>query len=104
MSSTVTPFVNQLFAAIERSRSLEQLLQEPLTWAINAWNVSGIVLMVAAKGAWKRTLQLGKVSAEPPDWNIASECLDNRSVLRSALWTYLPIHAATNKNLSLIHI
>ena len=101
MSSTVTPFVNQLFAAIERSRSLEQLLQEPLTWAINAWNVSGIVLMVAAKGAWKRTLQLGKVSAEPPDWNIASECLDNRSVLRSALWTYLPIHAATNKNLVL---
>jgi len=101
MSSTVTPFVNQLFAAIERSRSLEQLLQEPLTWAINAWNVSGIVLMVASKGAWKRTLQLGKVSAEPPDWNIASECLDSRSVLRSALWTYLPIHATTNKNLVL---
>jgi transcriptional regulator with GAF, ATPase, and Fis domain len=101
MNRSVTPFVNQLFAAIERARSLEQLLQEPLNWAINAWSVSGIVLMVASKGAWKRTLQLGKVSAEPPDWNTASECLDSRREMRSGLWTYFPIPSTTNKDLVL---
>lgn len=101
MNSTVTPFVNQLFASIERARSVEQLLQEPLDWAIGAWNVSGIVLMAASKGAWKRTLQIGKVSAEPPDWNLASESLDSRRMTKSNLWTYLPIPSATHKDLVL---
>ncbi|MEQ1829999.1 MAG: GAF domain-containing protein, partial [Pirellula sp.] len=99
MSSTVTSFLHHLFASIERARSLEQLLQEPLGWALSQWNVSGIVLMVASKGAWKRTLQLGKVSTEPPDWNVASECLDSRKEIRSALWSYFPVPASTIKDL-----
>lgn len=101
MNSSVTPFVNQLFASIERARSVEQLLQEPLDWAVNAWNISGIVLMVASKGAWKRTLQIGKVSTEPPDWNIASECLDSRRPMHSTLWTYIPIPSQSHKDLVL---
>ncbi len=101
MSSSLTPFVNQLFGSIERARSIEQLLQEPLDWAVNAWRVTGLVLMVASKGAWKRTLQIGKCTAEPPDWNLASECLDGRRTHHSALWTYLPIPSTLNKNLVL---
>jgi transcriptional regulator with GAF, ATPase, and Fis domain len=101
MSSTVSPFVLQLFAAIERSRSLEQLLQEPLDWAHQHWGVSGIVLMVASKGAWKRTLQIGKVSAEPPDWNVASECLDARKEVRASLWHYFHIPSTSHKDLVL---
>lgn len=101
MNSTVTPFVNQLFASIERARSVEQLLQEPLDWAIEAWSLSGIVLMAASKGAWKRTLQIGKVSAEPPDWNLASESLDSRRMTKSNLWTYVPIPSASHRDLVL---
>lgn len=55
--------------------------------------------MVASKGAWKRTLQIGRVSAEPPDWNLASECLDSRRELRSSYWSYFPVIASTVKDL-----
>ena len=99
--SLLTPLVQQLFQSIERARSIEQLLKEPLESAIGSWNVTGVILMVASKGVWKRTLQLGTVSAEPPDWNLASECLDSRSVGRSSLWIYLPIASVTNKDLIL---
>lgn len=99
--SLLTPLVQQLFQSIERARSIEQLLKEPLESAMNSWNVTGVILMVASKGVWKRTLQLGNVSAEPPDWNVASECLDSRSVVRSSPWTYLPIASLTNKDLVL---
>lgn len=99
--SLLTPLVQQLFQSIERARSIEQLLKEPLESAMSSWHVAGVILMVASKGVWKRTLQLGNVSAEPPDWNVASECLDSRSVVRSSLWTYLPIASLTNKDLVL---
>jgi len=99
--SLLTPLVQQLFQSIERARSIEQLLKEPLESAMSSWNVTGVILMVASKGVWKRTLQLGRVSAEPPDWNVASECLDSRSVVRASPWTYLPIASLTNKDLVL---
>jgi len=101
MSVTVSPFVHHLFSSIERSRSIEQLLQEPLSSALSIWSLSGLVLMVASKGAWKRTIQIGKISAEPPDWNSASECLDTRRSSQSNLWSYIPIPSALNKNLVL---
>lgn len=101
MSVTVSPFVHHLFSSIERSRSIEQLLQEPLSSALSIWSLSGLVLMVASKGAWKRTIQIGKISAEPPDWNLASECLDTRRSSQSNLWSYIPIPSALNKNLVL---
>lgn len=99
--SLLTPLVQQLFQSIERARSIEQLLKEPLESAMSSWNVTGVILMVASKGVWKRTLQLGRVSAEPPDWNVANECLDSRSVVRASPWTYLPIASLTNKDLVL---
>jgi Nif-specific regulatory protein len=101
MNAPLTSFVNQLFAAIERARSIEQLLQEPLNWAMRDWNVAGVVLMAASKGAWKRTLQLGKISAEPPDWNVASDCMDTRRIAQTALWSYFPIGSSSQKDLVL---
>jgi Nif-specific regulatory protein len=101
VSTSVSTFVQQLFASIERSRSVEQLLQEPLSWVLQHENISGIVLMVASKGAWKRTLQVGKVSTEPPDWNVASESLDSRKEMRTSLWHYFPIASTSLKDLVL---
>ncbi len=93
--------VNHLFAAMERARSLEQLLQEPLEWARGAWNLQSIIVMAAAKGAWKRTVQLGRPPIEPPAWSVASDCLDSRRIKHGMQWSYVPIPASSQKDLVL---
>lgn len=98
---SLTVFVNHLFAAIERARSIEQLLQDPLDWARNQWDLQSIVVLSASKGAWKRVVQLGKPSLEPPDWNVASDSLDNRRARFSSIWCYIPILATTHDDLVL---
>jgi Nif-specific regulatory protein len=57
--------------------------------------------MRGAKGAWKKALQLGKASPEPPDWSIASDCLDQRLSKHSSSWSYLPILCDSHKDLVL---
>jgi len=82
-----TSFANQLFSAIERSRTLEQLLQEPVAWMLanGAW--STIWVMSPSKGAWKKLLAVGKPVTRSPDPAKLSDCLDSRRVQHCETWT-----------------
>lgn len=88
-----TSFANQLFSAIERSRTLEQLLQEPVAWMLanGAW--STIWVMSPSKGAWKKLLAVGKPITRSPDPAKLSDCLDSRRVQHCEVWTFhsLPV-------------
>jgi Nif-specific regulatory protein len=80
-------FANQLFAAIDRSRTIEQLLQEPVAWMVanGAW--STIWVMSPSKGVWKKLLAVGKPITHPPDPAKLSDCLDSRNAQFSDAWT-----------------
>ncbi len=97
----MSDLVDKLFHTLESSRSLEQLLQAPLETWLASQGAKSFVLMRGAKGAWKKLLQLGAATPEPPDWNQASEALDSRQSIHQAVWSYLPIESETNKDLVL---
>jgi Nif-specific regulatory protein len=92
---------SQLFGAIERARTLEQLLLEPIDGARGAWNVQHIVVLAASKGSWKRMVQSGRPAALGPDSTHASECLDSRQVKSAPPWHYFPIPSSTHSDLVL---
>jgi Nif-specific regulatory protein len=79
-------FANQLFAAIERSRTIEQLLQEPLSWMLANSHWSTIWVMSPSKGAWKKILAIGKPVTQAPDQAFLAECLDSRKHQSSSTW------------------
>ncbi|MCY3007861.1 MAG: sigma-54-dependent Fis family transcriptional regulator [Planctomycetota bacterium] len=83
-------FANQLFASIERSRTLEQLLQEPLAWLAGHSNWSTVWVMTPTKGVWKKRIAVGKAIASAPDDALLGECLDTRRPQTSGAWS---IHA-----------
>jgi Nif-specific regulatory protein len=97
----MTALSGELFQTLESARSLEHLLQEPLDRWRQALGTQNLVFMRGAKGAWKKALQLGKASPEPPDWSIASDCLDQRLSKHSSSWSYLPILCDSHKDLVL---
>lgn len=97
----MTVLSGELFQTLESARSLEQLLQEPLDRWRQELGTQNLVFMRGAKGAWKKALQLGKASPEPPDWSIASDCLDQRLSKHSPSWSYLPILCESHKDLVL---
>ena len=97
----MTALSGELFQTLESARSLEHLLQEPLDRWRQALGTQNLVFMRGAKGAWKKALQLGKTSPEPPDWSIASDCLDQRLSKHSSSWSYLPILCDSHKDLVL---
>ncbi|MCY3010085.1 MAG: sigma-54-dependent Fis family transcriptional regulator [Planctomycetota bacterium] len=97
----MTALSGELFQTLESARSLEQLLQEPLDRWRQELGTQNLVFMRGAKGAWKKVLQLGKNSPEPPDWSIASDCLDQRLSKQSSSWSYLPILCDSHKDLVL---
>ncbi len=92
---------NHLFTSIERSRSLEQLVSDPLAWALLEWNVSQLVLLTASKGSWKRLAEAGRAAAVGPDSLCASECLDRRLHHHAAPWHYFPVPSQTHADLVL---
>lgn len=98
---TPITFSSQLFASVEKSRSLEQLLFEPIDWARSAWNIQHIVLLAASKGSWKRIVQTGRTAAVGPDAIHAGESLDARLVKHAPPWHYLPVPSATHPDLVL---
>jgi Nif-specific regulatory protein len=79
-------FANQLFASIERSRTIEQLLHDPLAWMIANGTSSSIWVMRPSKGAWKKILAVGKPVANAPLEELLGECLDTRKPQRSGGW------------------
>jgi transcriptional regulator with GAF, ATPase, and Fis domain len=97
----MTVLSGELFQTLESARSLEQLLQEPLDRWRQELETQNLVLMRGAKGAWKKALQLGKAAPEPPDWSLASDCLDLRQSKHSANWSYIPIPSESHKDLVL---
>jgi transcriptional regulator with GAF, ATPase, and Fis domain len=97
----MTALSGELFQTLESARSLEHLLQEPLDRWRQVLGTQNLVFMRGAKGAWKKALQLGKASPEPPDWSIASDCLDQRLSKHSSSWSYLPILCDSHKDLVL---
>lgn len=97
----MTVLSGELFQTLESARSLEQLLQEPLDRWRQELETQNLVLMRGAKGAWKKALQLGKTAPEPPDWSLASDCLDLRQSKHSANWSYIPIPSESHKDLVL---
>jgi transcriptional regulator with GAF, ATPase, and Fis domain len=90
---------NHLFGAIERSRTLDQLLLDPLDWARGAWGVQNIVVLAASKGSWKRIVQSGRAAAIGPDSAHAGECLDSRRAKSAPPWYYVPIPSTTHPDL-----
>ena len=97
----MTVLSGELFQTLESARSLEQLLQEPLDRWRQELETQNLILMRGAKGAWKKALQLGKAAPEPPDWSLASDCLDLRQSKHSANWSYIPIPSESHKDLVL---
>jgi len=90
-------FANQLFASIERSRTLEQLLQEPLAWLAMHGNWSTLWVMTPTKGAWKKLIAVGKAVSHPPADASLSECLDTRRQQTTPSWSLHPLaHGAAN--------
>ena len=90
-------FANQLFASIERSRTLEQLLQEPLAWLAMHGNWSTLWVMTPTKGAWKKLIAVGKAVSHPPADASLSECLDTRRTQTTPSWTLHPLaHGSAN--------
>lgn len=79
-------FANQLFAAIERSRTIEQLLQEPLSWMLANSHWSTIWVMSPSKGAWKKVLAIGKPVTQAPEQAFLAECLDSRKHQSTNTW------------------
>lgn len=90
-------FANQLFASIERSRTLEQLLQEPLAWLAMHGHWSTLWVMTPTKGAWKKLIAVGKAVSHPPADASLSECLDTRRQQTTPSWSLHPLaHGAAN--------
>ena len=56
-------FASQLFGAIERSRTLDQLLQEPVDSLRDRWGCGYVVVLSGAKGSWKKVLSSGRAAA-----------------------------------------
>lgn len=80
-------FANQLFSSIERSRTLEQLLQEPLAWMLSHGPWSTIWVMSATKGSWKKLLAFGSPVSRPPEDSHLSDCLDSRKPQSCGHWS-----------------
>ena len=89
-------FANQLFSAIERARTLEQLLQEPLAWMVSHGNWSTIWVMSTSKGAWKKLLAVGKPVTDGPSSTTLGDCLDSRRTQSDGAWTLQPISAGVD--------
>ena len=90
-------FANQLFASIERSRTLEQLLQEPLAWLAMHGHWSTLWVMTPTKGAWKKLIAVGKAVSHPPADASLSDCLDTRRQQTTPSWSLHPLaHGAAN--------
>lgn len=98
--STIT-FATQLFGGVGSSRTLEQLLLDPLESARGGWHVQHIVVMTASKGSWKRIVQTGRAAAVGPDSIHASECLDSRQHKSVPPWHYFPIPSQSHLDLVL---
>lgn len=97
----MSSLVENLFQTLEGARAIDQLLQAPLSAWLSHVGSKSLVLMQGAKGAWKKSLQLGVSAPEPPDWNSASEALDSRSAAESGIWSYYPLHSETHRDLVL---
>ena len=93
-----TSFAKQLFASIERSRTLEQLLQEPLAWLVANGGWSTAWVMSPSKGAWKKLLAVGKPMVTSPDEALLGECLDTRKPQSSGIWTVHCLPASVSNN------
>lgn len=97
----MSSLVEGLFQSLEGARAIDQLLQDPLLAWHSTMNAKAVVVMQGAKGAWKKTLQLGPPAPEPPDWNLASDALDSRSSVESSIWSYYPLASETHRDLVL---
>ena len=80
-------FANELFVAIERSRTIEQLLEQPLTTLVSGGHWSTIWVMSPSKGSWKKLLAVGKPVTLAPDPGMLAECLDTRKPQSTEGWT-----------------
>ena len=94
-------FASQLFGAIERSRTLDQLLQEPVDSLRDRWGCGYVVVLSGAKGSWKKVLSSGRAAAVGPDSMHASECLDSRKLKQITPWTYIYIPSQSHSDLVL---
>jgi transcriptional regulator with GAF, ATPase, and Fis domain len=93
--------VEGLFRKLETSRSLDQLLNEPMQRWRREIGDACLVLLQGAKGAWKKILHIGDSRPEPPDWNCATECLDSQGVIERSIWTYYHIPSQSHVDLVL---
>ena len=93
--------VDGLFRKLETSRSLDQLLTEPMQRWRQEIDDATLVLLQGAKGAWKKVLHLGEHRPEPPDWNCATECLDSNQRIEKSIWQYYHIPSQSHVDLVL---
>ncbi len=93
--------VEGLFRKLETSRSLDQLLNEPMQRWRREIGDACLVLLQGAKGAWKKILHIGDLRPEPPDWNCATECLDSQRVVERSIWTYYHVPSQSHVDLVL---
>jgi Nif-specific regulatory protein len=94
-------FANQLFAAMERSRSIEQLLHDPIVALSAAFKISSVLVVTASKGAWKSVVGVGQttpVVASIPGVALG-ECLDTRRTQQASGWILIPIASTTAPDL-----
>ncbi|MFM2219318.1 MAG: Nitrogen fixation protein VnfA [Planctomycetota bacterium] len=94
-----TSFANHLFASIDRARSIDQLLHDPIASLLTPSYLAGSIattasiVMTASKGAWKSIVSVGKpsVSVASIPMTALSDCLDSRKPQLSGAWVLLPI-------------
>jgi len=94
-----TSFANHLFASIDRARSIDQLLHDPIASLLTPSYLTGSIattasiVMTASKGAWKSIVSVGKpsVSVASIPMTALSDCLDSRKPQLSGAWVLLPI-------------